>query len=194
MNEPSKENLCAGYNPYYHETGFLSDKNFKKSEQRAIKSVSHKITLCELEKDNKEGGSEPLTYNKNIQTLMNYDQTYYQMVTDKVFPLSLKELRMYVYDRGWEFRAKPTEKSLLQSAYEIYRKRGDGLWDYWITDPAGDFPSNVRCVLGDLDIVHTMAYTVDGVRPALYLDRSKVKSDVGSGSLTDPYLLEGKGF
>lgn len=194
MNEPSAENLWCGFNPYNEESGFLSDDNFTGAERRAIKSVTRRLTLSEYDRDKAIGGSEYHRYDRNIDSLYNYDKVYYQMTTDKVFFLSLGELKTLFFDRGWEYRTRPTEKAVEQSQYEIPQKRIDKYWEYWLMDPQGDYSCHPRLVLADLDVEHAGAYMVEGIRPALYLQLSKIETVSGSGLLEDPCVVKGRSF
>ena len=193
-NEPTKENLCNGDNAYADEVGFLNDKNFTASDRKAIIPVTRKLTLSEADKEKSIGGSQIHTYDRNIDSLHNYEKTYYQMTTDRVFFLSIKELKDYLFDRGLEYRSIPTEKAVLQSSYVMPDERMRPYWEYWLMDPIGDYSCAPRNVLGDLDVEHSWAFMVGGVRPGLYLNHKEVKIKSGSGTIVDPYMITGKGF
>lgn len=76
----------------------------------------------------------------------------------------------------------------------MYRKWINKFGEFWVIDPTGDYSSNVVVVLGDRDIVHAMAYSVEGVRPALYICLSGISSEKGSGAIDNPYILKGRGI
>ncbi|ABR47994.1 hypothetical protein Amet_1824 [Alkaliphilus metalliredigens QYMF] len=86
QNPPTEENMFMGYAPYESEKGFLADGNFSEAERNLINPVTHKSILHHLEIDKKDGGSENILPNSRIREIVeNYDNSYYQVVEDKVF-------------------------------------------------------------------------------------------------------------
>lgn len=203
QNIPSKENILFD-NAYDQEKGFLADGNFTEVERSAIKPVIHKAILSYADKDKRDGGNELHKYSGVISlipdydVIQNYDDAYYKLVEDKVFLLSVKEIKEYVYDRGWDFNRKPTQQAVDKSVYKDNRLNTILYWNYWLRTP-GEFEypyteSGVRMLSKDLPYEITWSHAYNsrvGVVPALYLDLSKIDFKVGSGSKVNPYKTEG---
>jgi hypothetical protein len=110
---PTNEAVWDGYNDYADEAGFQS--NFSESERAARKPVTHKSILAEIDKGEKEGGTEKHQWNYSIDNVVaNYDKAYYKNVTDKVYFLDVKELYDYVYKRNLEYRKMPSLAVLMK--------------------------------------------------------------------------------
>lgn len=201
-NIPEKKNVLDGINPYDKEAGFLSDENFTLDEVNLIKKAKNKILLNKLDEDKKDGGDQEHIWHWNIgEAVGNYNKSYYRNIEDKVFFLSIKEVKEYVYDRNYEIKSKPTKM-----AADSLKGKVEGLSeeDYcvnWLRTPLTMpvlFPSytsngsNVRCIKNE-DVVNYKAYTSHiGVRPALYIDREKISTINGNGKKSNPYrFVEG---
>lgn len=192
-NPPTADYLCGGMNPYADESGFLCGPNFSGADRSAIRLTRRKVTLSEFEKDRREGGSEAHLQERKIPiALRNYDKAYYQYTEDKVFFLTLDEIYHLFYEKGLEYRAKPTASAVFYSQYDIPVKRVDRYWEFYLMDPVGDSPCAVRNVIWDTDIEMSMAYQVGGVRPAMVLDPGKILITGGSGTPEDPFRVRGK--
>lgn len=191
QNAPTKKNLNDGYNAYADEKGFLADGNFTTEERKYIKPVKRHVLVPDVDGQKVEGGSEDYLYDGHMQDVVqNYDNAYYQMVTDNVFFLNTKELKEYLYDRGWEYRAYPTEKVVENSTFKDYSLSTVQFWGYWLDTPQTEVSNKVR-------YVNSVGYALDatpvegngGVRPALYLDLQSVTFKSGSGSESEPYIV-----
>ena len=193
QNAPSKKNLNNGYNAYAEEKGFLADGNFTIEERKAIKPVTRHVLLSDVDKKKAEGGTESFICEGHIEDIVqNYDSAYYHNVTDKVFFLNIKELKEYLHNRGWEYRACPTEKVVENSIYKDWSLSSFQFWWYWLDTPFVELSNAQR-------YVNSLGYMLDapavsgngGVRPALYLDLQYVSFKSGSGSESDPYIVAG---
>lgn len=193
QNAPNEKNLNNGDNAYADEKGFLADGNFTAVERKFIKPVKRQVFLSEVDIKKAEGGSEYYLYDGHMQDIVqNYDSAYYHTVTDNVFFLNTKELKEYLYDRGWEYRAYPTEKVVLNSIFKDYSLSTLQFWANWLDTPQTDVSHCVR-------FVNSIGYALDmtatnsngGVRPALYLNLQTVTFKSGSGSESDPYIVAG---
>jgi hypothetical protein len=191
-SEEKKINWIQNEPSYCKESGFLADGNFSAEERAVIKPVNHKVLLAEIDKEKKQGGKgETWDYVFDIKNLVeNYDSSYYKNVTDKVFLLSGKELKEYVYDRGWEFKTKPTAKAVKDnsnaSPYYSY--------SYYLRNPAAYFVIScvriVNCAEDGFTIETGRANNnIGGIRPALYLNMSSAAFKSGAGTKAKPYVL-----
>lgn len=189
---PSSDNLGSSEKAYDNEAGFLSDNNFTETERRVIKSSTHKVILSTERKDVKDGGNEAINFGSDIiEIASEYDNIFYKNVTDKVFLLSVKELKDYVYDRGWNISTLGTTQALeKQGAYamdnpETYSK-------YWTRTPIEYNGSDclILTVNERNELITSLAYLESigsGVRPAMYISSSCLK--YGLGSETEPYTM-----
>lgn len=195
QSPPNASGWYESYKPYDKEKGFLSDGNFTELERRMIKPVLHKSLLSEHDISLKTGGSEP--YKVLTSTLYiddNYYSAYYMMVEDSVFLLDTHELDEYVYKNidglGSDFLdGKLTEYALSEmkaSDKERYAQKGD--WWYWLRTPDGETAHTVA-----LGVQNTIsfynAYSGQGVRPALKLDKEAFKLLGGTGEKASPYNI-----
>lgn len=181
---PTKE--AVQENAYADEPGFLN--NFSEGERNAIKPITHKEILDNLDKGEKDGGTETYIYNENMYySVQNYDTSYFKNVTDKVYFLDIKELTDYVYKRGYGYLRKPTQEAVTNSEFKYSALSANSYWYYWLRLPCADFSSYVRHVDSD-DFVYssTASYYGGGVVPALNLKSGMWKS--GKGTSADPYI------
>lgn len=182
---------------YADENGFLS--NFSEKEKTMLKAVKHKMLLDEVDKAQKDGGTEDHIFDTSLSpdqpisefvctpqdALTNYDNSYYKMVTDKVFLLSVKELKEYVADRNDSW-IKETTETAMEQATEDYCDF------YWLRTPSDDTSVRVAGpyeVRGQGVLDYTAAFA-NGVCPAIYLDvDGEMKITSGNGSKEHPYVL-----
>ena len=188
---PIVENVCYGENSSANEPGFLA--GFTAEEQELIKTSSHEILLPETEKDLKEFGTEifsSTSRDKMNRIYGNYDSSFGKTVKDKVFLLSVKELRDYVLDRGWDIKAAPTPQAEArdESDYEELKHETDGNWSWWLSTPCATTPDCVYYVSYDGYLDQKNAFLANTcIRPAMYLTGSKMVL-TGSGTAEDPYV------
>lgn len=188
---PDNVHVYNYYNDYHNEAGFLT--NFTDMERQAINPVTHPVLLANVDTSVKDGGSQLHTVNESINNVMqNYNSAYYKNVTDKVFFLSIKEMKQYIYDRGWEIRTYPTEQAVTNSEYKSSDVATDQYYDYWLRDPYASHSAAPRTVYTDGNTGNRFAYkgTV-GVRPALYI-KPEIRALTGSGTLSDPFVITGE--
>lgn len=168
---PDKNHVS--HNSYDKQPGFLY--NFTYKERNSIKQVTHKCILARIDKDAMDGGTELYEYNIEIaDCIANYDSSYYENVTDKVFLLSTEEVKNFVYDRTWEYKKSSTEDNSIS-------------W-YWLRIPSADYSDIIRAV-GEGGIYGDNANDgTGGVAPALYL-KSEVTPINGEGTKDSPYRV-----
>lgn len=186
---PKKTTLVYGNNRSEYEPGFLN--NFTQDEIDAIQPVTHKSILASVDSSMKDGGTQVLDYEYDLSDpVENYDTAYYKNVTDKVFLLDEKEIREYVFNRGYECKRIPTEKAAIYAdeTQDTYLMHGNE-WPYWLRSPEAKFSQLVRHVYSDGYVyVHIADYMDGGVTPALNL-KSTVSISGGNGTLAAPYTF-----
>jgi hypothetical protein len=195
QNPPIPPNVLGSDEGYADARGFLSNDYFSTVERSLIKLLKHKVMLAKVDASKTEGGNANLTYNKNIDEIVqNYNvNARYQNVTDSVFLLSVKQLKEYVRDRGWDIRAKPTAAAIKSLWYDE-RVSKDKDWIYWLNTPVAESASSVRCVISHATDVGGCgaATNIYGVRPALQLKKTETKfAAIGDGSQSKPYKVIG---
>jgi hypothetical protein len=205
QNAPSKDKLSDGNNEYANETGFLSNDNFSDAERNMIYPFSHKIMLSYHDISKSDGGNKlhEFFFDKDEQwkiegAVTNYDSAYYQMIQEKVFLLSVKELNEWVYKNqdilGEKYyMSKPTKQAVLNSTFKSDKISSNQFLGYWTNTPFAGSSSEMRFVHadgGDLSrgSVNQGNY---GIRPALQLDTLKTKFETeGDGSASKPYVVK----
>jgi hypothetical protein len=199
QNPPTATN-CFGDNGYDTEKGFLADGNFSTAERNAIKPVNRRVPLSYYDENLKEGGTTYYNYHSTInEAVIDYDQLYYHNLTDSVFFLNIKELYDYVYMRGFDIRAKPTQKAVDNSTFNFVRTlqvylNANDYWMYTLCNPQGiGNPSIVFSEAASIGSYGGAAYGVYGVRPACYIDLAKVEITSGDGGINTPYIAGGNG-
>ena len=192
QNAPNEKNLADNSTDYADEKGFLAEGNFTVEERKVIKAVNRQVLLAKIDKNKAEGGSDGHISEGHIgEIIQNYDKAYYHTVTDKVFFLNVKEVQEYLYDRGWEYRAFPTEELVLNTSFRDFSFSSLAYWNYWLDTPQTQVTHEVRFVTGLGYILEESAKSsYCGVRPALYLDLQAIRFKAGSGSEINPYVVE----
>jgi hypothetical protein len=186
---PTNEAVYQGNNDYADEAGFLN--HFSEAERNAIKPVTRKSLLAEVDSGEKTGGTEGHQLDVDIKTCVtNYDKVYYKNLTDKVFLLGVKELHDYVYDRGFEYKRKPTKEAVADSEYKASSINEAVYCTYFLETPADFDAISVRYVMysGDID-KGSDDYNIAGIVPALTLT-SRVYTS-GKGTIAEPYVMNG---
>lgn len=192
QNAPSKKNLVNSVFTYESEKGFLAEGNFTTDERKAIKTVNRHVLLAKIDKKKAEGGRETHKSDGHIgQVIQNYDKAYYHTMADKVFFLNVKEVQNYLRDRGWEYRAFPTETIVLNTNFRRFDFSSLAYWNYWLDTPETQTAHEVRFVTNLGYLLETSAMSsACGVRPALYLDLQAMHFKSGLGSKGNPYIVD----
>lgn len=191
------DEMHVPYNLYNNEAGFLT--NFSKQEIGVIKSVSQKTLIYETDLEgSKISGNNAHTYNDRVSSvLQNYDDSYAEEFTDKIFLLGIKQLyRVYknCEDLGENYYiGKPSEVCALNSESSL---DAAGKWNYILRDARCDDYSKgyeVRNVKHDGKICSNYARNSStkngnyGIRPAFYIKDNTGFS--GNGSKENPYVV-----
>ena len=201
------------YNGYIKgESGFLSDKNFTTTEKDLIKPVANKSYLIQYEdyRKLKEGGNEYIELPNDVWNVFEvqkyYDNAYYRTVTDKVFVISLVEYLKAFETLGDAVRDADlldSAQAQLKAKYNFSRP----VITYQLRDPLMYenelAPSNLLMpsdkISNPTDIAAYTGAPEDpgvniefrhyGVRPACWLELSKITTRSGNGTKDYPYLL-----
>lgn len=157
---------CGNSPSYANEKGFLT--NFNNAEKAAIKTVTQKSLLAELDKDiSGATGSAAHTYGYEItDCIKNYADAYSEQITDGMFLLDVQQLKNVYVNLG-----------------DYYKLSSD----YWLRSPEGEGHSYARDVTASGIVGRDTAYTSEAVRPAFFLDPAATLD--GAGTQVAPYTL-----
>jgi hypothetical protein len=193
-NRPIANSMMGGNQAYDREPGFLADQNFNAWERSLILPYTHKVVLHHSDAADKQGGTSSLIFQPLIErAVQNYDvNAYYELLTDKVFLLSIKQLKDFVHNRGLDIRTQPTSQAISTSANQYPGLSVKDRWHYWLSTPNGQHPGSVRYVFFDGMVNKYFANSeVIGVRPAVQLHENvHLFSTNGNGTLTKPHLIQ----
>ena len=106
--------------------------------------------------------------------MANYDSSYFETTTEKVFLLDVKQ-------------ANAVWKNL-KGYYVAYNNDGMA-WPYWLRTPVTDCNHDMRYISSSGQVGRYAPWYSDlGVRPAFYLDYEYFVTTSGSGSQSSPYI------
>ena len=173
---PPKDGYVSGTGAYNNKAGFLNE--FSKAEIAAMKTVTQRslVSHPEYNKGIVEGdaNSDLLYYTDISEAVANYDSSYFETTTEKVFLLDVKQANAV-----WRN---------LKGYYVAYNN--DGLaWPYWLRTPVTDCNHDMRYISSSGQVGRYAPWYSDlGVRPAFYLDSEYFVSASGNGSQSNPYV------
>ena len=173
---PPKDGYVSGVGAYNEKAGFLNA--FSKSEIAAMKTVTQRslVSHPEYNKGIVEGdaNSDLLYYTDISEAVANYDNSYFETTTEKVFLLDVKQ-------------ANAVWKNL-KGYYVAYNNDGMA-WPYWLRTPVTDCNHDMRYISSSGQVGRYAPWYSDlGVRPAFYLDSEYFVTTSGSGSQSSPYI------
>ena len=173
---PPKDGYVSGTGAYNDKAGFLNA--FSKSEIAAMKTVTQRslVSHPEYNKGIVEGdaNSDLLYYTDISEAVANYDSSYFETTTEKVFLLDVKQ-------------ANAVWKNL-KGYYIAYNSNGMA-WPYWLRTPVTDCNHDMRYISSSGQVGRYAPWYSDlGVRPAFYLDSEYFVTTSGSGSQSSPYI------
>ena len=173
---PPKDGYVSGTGAYNDKAGFLNA--FSKSEIAAMKTVTQRslVSHPEYNKGIVEGdaNSDLLYYTDISEAVANYDSSYFETTTEKVFLLDVKQ-------------ANAVWKNL-KGYYISYNSNGMA-WPYWLRTPVTDCNHDMRYISSSGEVGRYAPWYSDlGVRPAFYLDSKYFVATSGSGSQSNPYI------
>ena len=187
-NVPSEENVSD--NPYDKEPGFLA--NFTQEEQDLIATRRHKVILSDFDNVQgvRDGGSQRHELEENIeQAVANYNISNYHHVEDKVFLLSIKEIKEYLYDNDFTYIRYPTTNAIEFSSFRDEALASNIPFSYLTRTPAPYYSFIVRQVFSDGSLSFIGSnYGYRGVAPALSIKPEHSIID-GDGTKATPYKL-----
>ena len=115
-----------------------------------------------------------LYYTDISEAVANYDSSYFETTTEKVFLLDVKQ-------------ANAVWKNL-KGYYVAYNNDGMA-WPYWLRTPVTDCNHDMRYISSSGQVGRYAPWYSDlGVRPAFYLDSEYFVTTSGSGSQSSPYI------
>ena len=173
---PPKDGYVSGVGAYNEKAGFLNA--FSKSEIAAMKTVTQRSLVSHPEYNkgivDGDANSDLLYYNDISEAVANYDSSYFETTTEKVFLLDVKQ-------------ANAVWKNL-KGYYVAYNNDGMA-WPYWLRTPVTDCNHDMRYISSSGQVGRYAPWYSDlGVRPAFYLDSEYFVTTSGSGSQSSPYI------
>lgn len=173
---PPKDGYVSGVGAYNEKAGFLNA--FSKSEIAAMKTVTQRslVSHPEYNKGIVEGdaNSDLLYYTDISEAVANYDNSYFETTTEKVFLLDVKQ-------------ANAVWKNL--NGYYVAYNNNKMAWPYWLRTPVTDCNHDMRYISSSGQVGRYAPWYSDlGVRPAFYLDSEYFVATSGSGSQSNPYV------
>lgn len=173
---PPKDGYVSGVGAYNEKAGFLNA--FSKSEIAAMKTVTQRSLVSHPEYNkgivDGDANSDLLYYTGISEAVANYDSSYFETTTEKVFLLDVKQ-------------ANAVWKNL-KGYYIAYNSNGMA-WPYWLRTPVTDCNHDMRYISSSGQVGRYAPWYSDlGVRPAFYLDSEYFVATSGSGSQSNPYV------
>ena len=173
---PPKDGYVSGVGAYNEKAGFLNA--FSKSEIAAMKTVTQRSLVSHPEYNkgivNGDANSDLYYYTDISEAVANYDNSYFETTTEKVFLLDVKQ-------------ANAVWKNL-NGYYVAYNNNGMA-WPYWLRTPVTDCNHDMRYISSSGQVGRYAPWYSDlGVRPAFYLDSEYFVATSGSGSQSSPYI------
>lgn len=189
------------------EGGFLNSQNFLAAETGLIKTVNNKSYLIQYEQKLKEAGSRYVEIPSDVWDIYDavkyFDNAYYRTVSDKVFLISLSE-----YIKAYELMGDDVGKvDLLPAAKALLKDNSNftgNIETYLLRDcfmrddntvPYNMFGEHYKDIGGYTGAPEQAGQYLEfkhfGVRPACWVDASKISSLGGLGITTYPYILNG---
>ena len=173
---PPKDGYVSGVGAYNQKAGFLNA--FSKAEIAAMKTVTQRSLVSHPEYNkgivNGDANSDLYYYTDISEAVANYDNSYFETTTEKVFLLDVKQ-------------ANAVWKNL-NGYYVAYNNNGMA-WPYWLRTPVTDCNHDMRYISSSGQVGRYAPWYSDlGVRPAFYLDSEYFVTTSGSGSQSSPYI------
>ena len=173
---PPKGGYVSGVGAYNEKAGFLNA--FSKSEIAAMETVTQRSLVSHPEYNkgivDGDANSDLLYYTDISEAVANYDSSYFETTTEKVFLLDVKQ-------------ANAVWKNL-KGYYVAYNNDGMA-WPYWLRTPVTDCNHDMRYISSSGQVSRYAPWYSDlGVRPAFYLDSEYFVTTSGSGSQSSPYI------
>ena len=130
---PPKDGYVSGVGAYNEKAGFLNA--FSKSEIAAMKTVTQRSLVSHPEYNkgivDGDANSDLLYYTDISEAVANYDSSYFETTTEKVFLLDVKQ-------------ANAVWKNL-KGYYVAYNNDGMA-WPYWLRTPVTDCNHDMRYI------------------------------------------------
>ncbi|MBE5041038.1 copper amine oxidase N-terminal domain-containing protein [Ructibacterium gallinarum] len=218
---PEADRIKNSKYPYAAEAGFLSEENFTASELAVMKTVSQWQALPEYKLDLSENeqtrpylatyttGSDRDPYTLHHNTVSEFGDAFrgaMYRVTDTMFLLN--EAQVYAMWQNFGIAGAKRTDTAAWGADNEYAKYWPPAADkvsvneyseYWLRTPALNRPfdywsdsSGLTTIQGENGYMSAATNAKElGIRPAFYLNTDNVIIKSGSGTETDPYVIDG---
>jgi hypothetical protein len=198
---PTSDYVVNKANAYDKEKGFLSDPNFTAAERAAILQTKHNVTIAEDYSEKATGGGTALREAELFakeSVVQAQDDLLYETLADKVFLLTLAEVRDYLAARNYPITGQLTAQAAARNATSGKLSAGE-VWPYWLLSPnfkdgsavytVGTYDSSLvgKNVKGSFESTTPAKKDDVGVRPAIYVNPAALVLTAGTGHQTTPY-------
>ena len=191
-------------NAYADEKGFLADGNFTVGERNAIKEVCQRNLLDPLDEEIADGGTAEAweEWKESGPFFGTYKDICFEYVRDKIFLLDVFQLwdleqkddilgvDYYIADVTDIVAENYTEPDYLY-LYDDYLLRTP-YGRMRIVGPTGDMYYGDSVFTNRFGTSIAISHINNGIRPAFYLNENTMVIRSGSGSESDPYVIDGK--
>ena len=200
-NPPNTKVPLSPFMPYVDEDGFLSERNFSISELSVMKTVSQWQILGPKNAHLSTNGLKKCfqtnyypfisrygkynVFSSGIRNFSHIEGAMYRL-SDTMFLID--EAQIYkLWTNFGTVRAYPTQKAF--DSVKNDKKYYEGFEsEYALRSSITD----ARFIFGDDDYSSGICAYSYGVRPAFYLDTTKAEIISGSGSIEEPYIIDGQ--
>lgn len=185
---PSEISVSGGHNPYENEAGFLY--GFSEIERLGILPVTQKSLISVEDIRFSDGGDQAhqFEYGKPEEVTLNYESSYYELIDDKVFLLSVNDLSQFIVGNGLDSLRYPNEQAIEMD--DSGRFSVERTAPYWLRTPTATSATASRMVTIDGNVNYDNAYySYVGIVPAIYLDNQITMIASGDGSKNTPYEI-----
>ena len=204
---PNGDYILHRQNEYDEEPGFLADCNFTNVDRNAILETQRRATVSLEYEAKSTGGGTVLAYDQiadNESRVQVQDNLLYQTVGDRVFFLTLREVKELLIDRKYDYYGYPTQQALDKNATGAQDATTSTILSYWLQSPNfedskclytvnehSDIWTPHRVVRGSFDGETNAKKDTVGIRPAMYINPTAVVIEGGSGLASSPYKVAG---
>ena len=204
---PNGDYIVHRQNEYDEEPGFLSNANFTEADRHAIISTQRRATVSLKYETKSTGGGTVLSYEQIVDDesrVQVQDNLLYQTVADRVFFLTLREVKELLMDRKYPYHGYATPQALAKNETGLKDADTSTILSYWLQSPNFEDGSSLytvnehniawtahSVVRGSFDGETNAKKDTVGIRPAMYINPSAVVVDGGSGMPGSPFKVMG---
>ena len=200
-NPPNTKVPLSPFMPYVDEDGFLSERNFSISELSVMKTVSQWQILGPKNAHLSTNGLKKCfqtnyypfisrygkynVFSSGIRNFSHIEGAMYRL-SDTMFLID--EAQIYkLWTNFGTVRAYPTQRAFdsVKNDKDYY----EGFEEEYMLRTSN---RSAQFIFGDDDYSSGICAYSYGVRPAFYLDTTKAEIISGSGSIEEPYIIDGQ--